>query len=900
MEVFLDQLRMLASPSLTTDKVEFQDKLESTLKGIASTFPAIEAVTSDFSKDIYQKYVQTCVFFLLELRSFLASHPEDPAATQQRLSIQSQANIKTVLEIVVCWGLNPCLQEGVGIPISKRSKTAAALAPPQNVSNSNNNKEKNRQLLEYVRTFLLLQKVEEFTPVILSRNLPDIFSALIQLIHEPVDECGDQLTIQDRFFCESSLKSLITSVNPSLVVEGLSMGLGRGPAWYTQAVGTYLSYALMCPNALRVVLERVLGSEQARGSPAAFSRVVRLVSACPSIVTDKEYYSKICPQILPLLHRHSKTPDYIQQVSVSIIGKMSELKPDLTHRYFFDTLFAPLTIINDTSKVTVEPNMSESLESGIVVDESTLAGCVEDIHTITSGLSLSQAVMAELSRVVPVLFRMHLFTSRTKSYLKTAVQEILVAFFRFSNKAVGILKDLILPKNGDYISEGTVLSFSPGSSGGVVVRLTETPQRDFQEEATALVTLLKEMKNDKLAGNLFVDLLSEFLASKPDSSNYIFLDEDPLTADFPSQQRYLVLLEVVAIIGEQMGASVLKNVLQVCTLLKILLTHEDPETLSLSLGLVVALLSGGIKVSVEEETLIYDLVPQLDQLTNHPDAQIVEMAAHIKTLILANDPIWKESQMSEGSSSAPKLNEEIKKIMEDIRDPLLPVRAHGLISLRKLVLRKDPDVKKYALKMLDIFWSQISDEDSYVFQTAINGLAALGDIYPDDIIPKLAKQFSNSTLREEIRLKLGEALLQVAARCGEVLPKYGNHFVHNFLTSAKDPQPDMRASSLSLLASFCEIMRFALHPYIQEILLAVNSIIASDSEPIVRRGGIFVFKQLLVSMGADIFTLIPEEMKNIYHRLKITETYDKDDLCKYHARAVLADLDDLMRPVELP
>jgi Required for nuclear transport of RNA pol II C-terminus 1 len=75
--------------------------------------------------------------------------------------------------------------------------------------------------------------------------------------------------------------------------------------------------------------------------------------------------------------------------------------------------------------------------------------------------------------------------------------------------------------------------------------------------------------------------------------------------------------------------------------------------------------------------------------------------------------------------------------------------------------------------------------DRYVFQTSINGLAALGDIYPDGvltltryillllrhstyIIPKLAKQFNNVKLREDTRLKLGEALLQVAARCGEV------------------------------------------------------------------------------------------------------------------------------------
>ena len=84
------------------------------------------------------------------------------------------------------------------------------------------------------------------------------------------------------------------------------MGLGgRGEVWYTQAVGTYLSHALMCPHTLRVVLERVLGSEQARGcilvllyaslsltilplgSPAAFNKLVRLVTACPSTVTEE-------------------------------------------------------------------------------------------------------------------------------------------------------------------------------------------------------------------------------------------------------------------------------------------------------------------------------------------------------------------------------------------------------------------------------------------------------------------------------------------------------------------------------------------------------------------------------------------------------------------------------------
>lgn len=79
----------------------------------------------------------------------------------------------------------------------------------------------------------------------------------------------------------------------------------------------------------------------------------------------------------------------------------------------------------------------------------------------------------------------------------------------------------------------------------------------------------------------------------------------------------------------------------------------------------------------------YDLVPLLDQLINHPESQISEMAAHVKTLILTNDSVWKDLETTgESTTPTPKLNEEIKRIMEDVRDPLLPVRAHGLICLR--------------------------------------------------------------------------------------------------------------------------------------------------------------------------------------------------------------------------
>lgn len=53
----------------------------------------------------------------------------------------------------------------------------------------------------------------------------------------------------------------------------------------------------------------------------------------------------------------------------------------------------------------------------------------------------------------------------------------------------------------------------------------------------------------------------------------------------------------------------LKNVVQVCTLINVLLESSDEETLSLALSLLITLLSGTIKVSREEEILFVEMIP---------------------------------------------------------------------------------------------------------------------------------------------------------------------------------------------------------------------------------------------------------------------------------------------------
>ena len=55
----------------------------------------------------------------------------------------------------------------------------------------------------------------------------------------------------------------------------------------------------------------------------------------------------------------------------------------------------PSALLKLKLRIVTESNTSSDLAEGIVVDEETVSVCVEDIHTLASGLSLSQAVMSK-------------------------------------------------------------------------------------------------------------------------------------------------------------------------------------------------------------------------------------------------------------------------------------------------------------------------------------------------------------------------------------------------------------------------------------------------------------------------------------------------------------------------
>ena len=118
----------------------------------------------------------------------------------------------------------------------------------------------------------------------------------------------------------------------------------------------------------------------------------------------------------------------------------------------------------------------------------------------------------------------------------------------------------------------------------------------------------------------------------------------------------------------------------------------------------------------------------------------------------------------------------------------------------------------------------LGDAESFVFLAAVQGLAALADAHPP-CIERLAGLFASdiataplapasvavsanrSVLAVRVRIKLGEALMYSARRCGAVLPLRARYYVNAMIavikaTNEKASQsvPAKEASGLTLAA----------------------------------------------------------------------------------------------------
>ncbi|CAG8478966.1 12155_t:CDS:10 [Ambispora gerdemannii] len=190
-------------------------------------------LVKDTDKDINKKllqthYVKLCLETLIELNNAFRESNEMKAAQQQKQSTVDVSNellgvrdlrlIHTMLEIVISWGIYPCLMPGAGIPLSQRSISGFTQAEILDDLNKDENDHISKTIddprAQYVNLFNLMESLisiifssnynelscnyTSISQILLTRHLIDMYAALLQLAYGPMPKIGDVVIVGTR------------------------------------------------------------------------------------------------------------------------------------------------------------------------------------------------------------------------------------------------------------------------------------------------------------------------------------------------------------------------------------------------------------------------------------------------------------------------------------------------------------------------------------------------------------------------------------------------------------------------------------------------------------------------------------------------------------------------------
>lgn len=198
---------------------------------------------------------------------------------------------------------------------------------------------------------------------------------------------------------------------------------------------------------------------------------------------------------------------------------------------------------------------------------------------------------------------------------------------------------------------------------------------------------------------------------------------------------------------------------------------ERSQTVTMALSLLSALISSpSTKLTASDERLLQTLHPPLSYISKPSpaiDPDLSSLALNITSLLSLHPPT---TTTAPEASPAERQKETYLLALSYLRDPLIPVRAHGLHLLRDLITSRAPILDVANTTRLAI--SMLSDKDSFIYLNVVKTLSALADRHSRTVTGMLVGAYLDDgqvKLGLDERLRVGEALLKTVQKLGGAL-----------------------------------------------------------------------------------------------------------------------------------
>ncbi len=126
----------------------------------------------------------------------------------------------------------------------------------------------------------------------------------------------------------------------------------------------------------------------------------------------------------------------------------------------------------------------------------------------------------------------------------------------------------------------------------------------------------------------------------------------------------------------------------------------------------------------------------------------------------------KEEKVKDGASIATK--EGLELALEELCDPLIPVRGHGLIRLRRLIESGDRASLDRWDMVMKVFSENLDHPDSYIYLAAIQGLASLAHTQPTKVLTAVCQQYTQQSRSPELTMKIGQVMVKTCTSLGKL------------------------------------------------------------------------------------------------------------------------------------
>ena len=592
------------------------------------------------------------------------------------ISVKNQKLLRTCFQLVTSLGVSPCLIPGLGIKISKRCITGAVLPKL-----SFTDEQKYDMLVDVTDFITRSYSVSALKTIILTLHLSDYLAALIQLSFAPFKKPGTynnfimtqelyERLSEDRKKYVSVYNHLVNNCfQPILIKELLVLQSSTEPsppAFARRVIAKELSQRLIAPGGLLSLIRCFIESYDIDTGFEwkKIDMICRIIAARHGSSSESEYLANICSQLQEIL---SLNNTHYLVAAVACVLNLNDKFPQAQ----------PVLLLVNEVFHTFDYNhltTNHNLPGTVILTPQEVEQKINVLHACVCSTKLDWPVQL----LIPNLYLIYSIGVKcTKNdEMKIKLKDIILKSLEKLRKEelFGIVKIFLFGKDVSSTSGILVEEFD----AGVAVKSVASCEDYVKDEAVIyFMDLFKSATDNALVTNIFSIALKVLIElnerrQKIGNKEILFSEEDPVIIN-ETDEQYAIILQLLSEISTtpKIVNALKTNPMIVSDFIEHFIIRQNSDTSDECVTIALVLLNTILSNSDKVDAKFRNLLPVLRKISEN-DASL-------------NSILCKEALSLLAEEAPQKKDTACEKAISYIFDELLPVRAHGIIELTKLI-----------------------------------------------------------------------------------------------------------------------------------------------------------------------------------------------------------------------